>query len=336
MSEGFIVTFETLHLYNYLSYANFASYALLLTLGVKDPFLGEPVDPSQVRARINLINNEIITIINNKRRVGSPRLNKCFSSGSRKKSRLISTPQDYQLRDDDFDRNDVDINTNCFMEFEVKEYTRVFGGRGIELRNFGKTNAAIAKLALLGSELTWVGKVFGGDEVYFLFLDIDPSVRNGVYPRVRDFFRRISNGLADEVSQVAKIIAPAGIILMSLYSAHQDVKEVINNGVIMHLVSNNGDTVFDLTRIMDAMWRLGLAGHINILASNIDPRNTLVIDLLNKVSQAVYETVNTGNLLPVYEYTRYVISAIKDGEIKDDLASSIMNSLTILEGLRWV
>ena len=269
MNESSItITLENLYLYNYLSYANFASYALLLTLGIKDPFLGKPVDPSQVKAGINDINNEIMRIIKNKEeetgekgrkkkrggktknaRIGSNKLNDCFS---RRKEKIITTTQDYFLKEEDFDKT-CTINTYCFMDFEVRELIRVFGGGGDELRKSAKSSLAVAKLALLGSELTWVGKVFGGDEDYLLFLDIDPSIKADVYPKVRDFFRRISRGLADEVSQVAKVVAPAAIVLTSLYNSGQNVKSVIRNGVIIHLVSDNGDTMFDLTRIMDSI-----------------------------------------------------------------------------------
>ena len=60
--------------------------------------------------------------------------------------------------------------------------------------------------------------------------------------------------------------------------------------------------------------------------------------MLNKVSRAVYETVNTGSLLPIYEYTRYAFNKLEDEDVVkslgEDLVDILYKTLYNLEHIR--
>ena len=346
-----VINLGNMHEYMYLSITNFAAYALLLTLGVNAPFEGVPLDVNAIRSKLGDINSEIKMRLDKSKsgRIGSDKLRECASD-------FIKGHGDYLIREEDFGVV-VDLSTNCLMRYEVREFTRVFGGVDEEWINYGGVELPLVKLALLGSAMTYVGKVFSGGRkapVYYLFLDIDPQLKDlrpKVYGRVHGFLASLgssdsegdsNNGKrrkkkkvsTDDVSQVAKIVVPAALVLTSL--GNRDlVKKVLNSGIVMHLVYDEGDAMFDLTRIADTIWRAGLAGHITLLAGAIWGGDKTLLDLLNDVSQAVFEVTNTGNLLPIYRYVRSVTSLVSNGMISGDLGIKLIDSLAPVGGLRW-
>ena len=342
-----VINLENMHEYMHLSITNFAAYALLLTLGVNDPFEERPLNVNVIKSGLEVINNEIRTRVekSKKRKIGSSSLRECAGD-------FIKEPGDYLIREEDLGVI-VDLSTNCLMRFEVREFTRVFGGVDEEWRDFGGVDLSLVKLAILGSDMTYVGKVFGrgrDTSVYYLFLDIDPLLRARVYGRVRGFLaslsssdsdsgsrrkRKKSNGASpDDVSQVARIVVPAALVLTGLGS-RDAVRRALDSGIIMHLVYDEGDAVFDLTRIADTIWRAGLAGHITFLAGAIWSGDKVLVDLLNDATQAVFEATNTGNLLPIYTYVRSVVSLVGSGRVSEDLGGKLIESLRPVGGLRW-
>ena len=346
VSRDLVITLENMHEYMHLSITNFAAYALLLT-NVGNPFEGKPLGVDVVRKGLESINGEVMARISKSGRIGSDSLRECAGD-------FIKGPEDYLIREEDFGVL-VRLSTNCLMRYEAREFVRAFGGGAKEWIRFGSVELPLVKLALLGSAMTYVGRVFGGNHnsVYYLFLDIDPLLRGRVYGRVRGFLASLGGGgdegdggnndggrrkgrkrvvSPDDVSQIAKVVVPAALVLTGL-GGEELVKSALKGGIVMHLVSDTGDAMFDLTRIAETIWRAGLAGHITLLAGAVRSGDKALLELLNDVSQAVFEAANTGDLLPIYRYVRSLVSLVGSGRVSGELGGKLIESLAPVGGL---
>lgn len=353
-----VIDFNNLHRYKHLSYAWFVRYSLILTINPPSDPLEAPISPDIVEEALDDINERIKKLLEAKKSRGK--------KTKKNSSKWKACPPNLSNEDDLLTLSDfkeyVNLTTECFMDFEIKEFVRVFGGGGTEVRTTVRALKAIAKLAKLGRILTSIG----GST--FLFLDIDFALQSRVYGPVLSFMKLINENkpLADKVSYAVRLVAPSAIIIDTLVKERlsEQIKDLINKGVIMHVISDSGDSVIDLTSIVKAIHELRLAGHVSALTSilqhethkedrqqakargrrsdsTLNQSGKTAVDLLNKVSQTVIEYVDSHSLVPIYEYIRYAVTMLEKEEVKRELgmeeADKLLNTLLIIkefQGLR--
>lgn len=338
------INFSNLYEYKHLSYAWFVRYALALTTGIlSDPFEG-PISPEIVKNELNTINEKIEEIVGQRSKK---------SSDSKWKACPLSLTNDDIITSADFE-DYAELNTQCFMGFEFREYIRIFSGRGAKVSDSVRALKAIAKLAKLGRALTFVGKAF-------LFLDIDFTLQRDVYNVVKDFIKFVNNN--EEVNYMARLVGSAAIIIHVLHVKRltNQLKSLLSSGIVMYEVSDSGASMIDLTDIARSIDSFRLASHIyglyelihelsNESSSKSSTKRSRsfksthlttisdLLGLLNKVSEAVIEYVNLRSLFPIYEYARYAITMLEREEIKKELnerINRILDTLYMSEGLRY-
>ncbi|WP_048056935.1 hypothetical protein [Vulcanisaeta moutnovskia] len=315
-----VINFDNLYSYKYLSYSWFVRYALALTINApNDPFEGS-IDPALIKS-----DNTLKTI--------NEKIQELLSHSKKSKVNSVWKPCVNNLTNDDLlDPNDfeayVKINTDCFMNFEFKEYTRVFGGAGEKTGNAVSVPRAIAKLAKLGKALTYTGESY-------LFLDIDFLLQRNVYNLV-NFFVRSINKFKKEISNATKLVGSAALIVDALRKEGLStrIKDLLERGVVMYDVTDSGASMIDLTSIIKHVNNLRLASFIHSLTMLIN--YPIARDLLNKVSEAVITYTNTHSLLPVYEFIRYAITTLGNEEVRKELGDrshDLIHELSMMGGL---
>jgi len=204
---------------------------------------------------------------------------------------------------------DERLNTGHFMDWEVMEHARVFGGRGKEIRESFKAKSYVVGLYLLGKELTRVH----GDT--YLLMEPRPYLRvfslslvgyHEFYNKIRNFVAEYEKERANkekkkEVRATAFLATLAGLVITELRrnkvntcmirevvgfpckgfqididkKGEESKKEEVAGGnvFVLYIVRNDGITPLDLTSLVRDILRLETLFRINwskILASLAD------------------------------------------------------------------
>jgi hypothetical protein len=234
---------------------------------------------------------------------------------------------------------DVNLYTKYFMDWEVKEYTRIFGGRGKLVRKFFRARPYVFGLYLLGRELTSVL----GDDVYLFIephiylIELSLSLNryrefyNSIRDLVREYERRRVNK-EENISETALMATLAGLVINNLHKygvGSRRIRELIGvsgNVLVLYRVDKRGGiTPLDLTNLVMhilELKRMGLSVSRTLadLADRfVNSRRGGVIDLINTVGDAMFKYTITGDLGYIYNMIRTVTTSEDYAEVRDSL-----------------
>jgi len=194
--QAVVIDLDNLARYRYLSFAWFVRMAVAWLVG-RDLF-EDTLD-------LGSINNILTKAIEEAKAL---KLNK------EKRNKIINNLQDSKP-----------INLHVrehFMDWEVKEHTRMFGGRGKEVRKFFKARPYVFGLHLLGRELTRIhGDVYLFIEPHIYLIELSLSLNNyrEFYNSIRDLVREYERRRANKEeknSETAFLTTLAGLIINNL------------------------------------------------------------------------------------------------------------------------
>jgi hypothetical protein len=254
---------------------------------------------------------------------------------------------------------DVELRTEYFMKWEVKEHTRIFGGRGKEVRKFFRARPYVFDLYLLGKELTRVrGDVYLFIEPHIYLIGLSLSLNkyrefyNNIRNLVREYERRRANN-EENISETAFLATLAGLVINNLrrYGVSTCmIRELVGNpckksqtntgkeggenkeegiggnAFVLYRVDNDkGITPLDLTSFVRSILELekmglGVSGALAGLAGRfVSSKRGGVIDLINTVGDAVFKHTITGDLDYIYNMVRTVTTSEDYMEVRDSL-----------------
>jgi hypothetical protein len=240
---------------------------------------------------------------------------------------------------------DVKLSTKYFMDWEVKEHARVFGGRGRKVRESFKVRPYVFGLYLLGRELTRVR----GDtylliephlylDYFSLSLDAFREIYNTIRGLVAEYERERDNNEA-RVSGTAFITTLAGLVINRLRRHKVStclIRELVGDpcrgiesmggkegGVgsafVLYMVSDNNITPLDLTGLVRSILRLerlfgiGVSRTLASLAGDFVRHGrgggNDIISVMNLLGDAVFRYSITGELGYVYNMIRTVTTS---------------------------
>jgi hypothetical protein len=195
--QAVVIDLDNLARYRYLSFAWFVRMAVAWLVG-RDLF-EDTLD-------LGSINNILTKAIEE---------TKALKLNKEKRNKIINNLQDSKP-----------INLHVrehFMDWEVKEHTRMFGGRGKEVRKFFKARPYVFGLHLLGRELTRIhGDVYLFIEPHIYLIELSLSLNNyrefynSIRDLVREYERRRANKEEKNISETAFLTTLAGLIINNL------------------------------------------------------------------------------------------------------------------------
>lgn len=214
-----------------------------------------------------------------------------------------------------------------FMRWEVKEYRRVFGGRGGLVKDCFYAIKYVIGLSMLGREVTKVyGKEYLLIEPYGYLMYLAPTEYREFYNSIRNFVREYERRRANKernISEVAFMTALAGLVINRLRRYGVDsykIRRIIedsSDSLVLYLVGRNGITPLNLTSLVDHILRLewvfglGLSRALAGLARGFagPRRGGDIIDPLNTVGDAVFRYSITGDLGYIYNMIRTITAS---------------------------
>jgi hypothetical protein len=296
-----VIDLNNLVKYKHLSFVWFARMAVAWVAG-QDPFerLTDPINSIIDKA----INETEALKLDEKRRV--------------------------EILDDLKDNKPDNLSANeHFMRWEVKEYRRVFGGRGDNVKDCFYAIKYVIGLSMLGREVTKVyGKEYLLMEPHEYLRYLGPTEYRGFYSTIRDFVREYEKRRANKernINEVAFMTTLAGLVINKLRKYGVDsykIRRIIEDSggsLVLYLVGKNGITPLNLTSLVDHILRLewvfglGLSRALAGLARGFaGPRRGGggdVIDSMNTVGDAVFRYSITGDLGYIYNMIRTVTAS---------------------------
>jgi hypothetical protein len=292
-----VIDLNNLVKYKHLSFVWFARMAIAWVVG-QDPFEGLTAPIEDVLAKA--INEVKALKLDEKRRV--------------------------EILDDLKDNKPDNLNVNeHFMGWEVKEYRRVFGGRGGHVKDCFYAIKYVIGLSMLGRELT---RVLGNE---YLLMEPHEYLRYLALTGYREFYNSIQNfvreyerrGDNEGLSETAFMTALAGLVINKLHKYGVDsykIRKIIEDSggsLVLYLVSKDGITPLNLTNLVDYILRLewvfglGLSRALAGLAGRFvgSRRGSDVIDSMNTVGDAVFRYSITGDLGYIHNMVRTVTAS---------------------------
>jgi len=310
--QAIIIDLDNLARYRYLSFAWFVRMAVAWLVG-QDLF-EKPLDPGT-------INNVLAETVEEA---------KALKLSEKARDEVIKHLQGNE---------DVNLYTEYFMDWEVKEHTRVFGGRGREVREFFKARPYVVGLYLLGMELTRVRNnvyLFIEPHIYLIGLSLSLNKYREFYNNIRNLVReyeRRANNKEKNINETALMATLAGLVVNNLrrYKVGMyRIRELIGVGgnvfVLYRVDKRGGVTPLDLTNLVKHILELervglsvsrtlaGLAGRFVSRKRGGD-----IIDSINTVGDAVFKYTITGDLGYIYNMTRTVTTSEGYAEVRDSL-----------------
>ncbi len=257
---------------------------------------------------------------------------------------------------------DVDLNTEHFMKWEVKEYTRVFGGGGRKVSESFSVRPYVFGLYLLGRGLTRVGGntyLLMEPHSYLRMFSLSLAGFHEFYNRIRNFVaeyerERANKEKKEEVSATAFLATLAGLVIAELRRNKVNtcmIREVVGipckepqidinkkgeetkkeeavggNVFVLYIVRKDGIIPLDLTSLVRDILRLEMVFRINwskILASLAD-------EFINHRRGGVVDAMNlVGDTLYRYSvtgdlgYVYNLIRAVTTSESYTDLRNLV-------------
>jgi hypothetical protein len=214
-----------------------------------------------------------------------------------------------------------------FMRWESKEFMRVFGGGGGNVKDYFCARKYVIGLSMLGRELT---RAYGSEyllmepHAYLRYLGL--AGYRELYSTTRDFVREYERRRAKKernISETAFMTTLAGLIISKLHKygvgsyAIGGLIEAGGGAFALYLVSRGKMVPLDLTRLVKSV--LGLEGLFGLGVSRVlgnlagwfvnRRRGGGIIDSINLVGEAVFKYTVTGDLGYVYNMIRTVATS---------------------------
>lgn len=220
--------------------------------------------------------------------------------------------------------DNLNVNKH-FMGWEFKEFMRVFGGRGDNVKDCFYAIKYVIGLSMLGRELT---RVLGNE---YLLMEPHEYLRYLALTEYREFYNSIQNfvreyerrGDNEGLRETVFMTALAGLVINKLRKYGVDsykIRKIIEDSggsLVLYLVSKDGITPLNLTNLVDHILRLewvfglGLSRALAGLAGRFvgSRRGSDVIDSMNTVGDAVFRYSITGDLGYIYNMVRTVTAS---------------------------
>jgi hypothetical protein len=220
------------------------------------------------------------------------------------------------------------------MRWEVKEYRRVFGGRGGLVKDCFYAIKYVIGLSMLGREVTKVyGKEYLLMEPHGYLRYLTPTEYREFYSTIRDFVRVYEKKRANKernINEVAFMTTLAGLVINKLRKyevGSYRIRRIIEDSgdsLVLYLVGKDGITPLNLTSLVDHILRLewvfglGLSRALAGLARGfVSPRRGGdIIDSMNTVGDAVFRYSITGDLGYIYNMIRTVTASEDYAEVR--------------------
>jgi len=309
--QAIVIDLDNLARYRYLSFVWFVRMAVAWMVG-EDLFV-TPISPGTINDVLAKTVEEI----------------KALKLDKEKRNKIIDNLQGSK---------DINLYTKYFMDWEVKEHTRIFGGRGKEVREFFKARPYVFGLYLLGRELTRVfGDVYLFIEPHIYLIELSLSLNkyrefyNSIRDLVREYERRRANK-EENISETAIMATLAGLVINNLRRYRVGmyrIRELIGVGgnvfVLYRVDKSGGITPLDLTNLVRRIlelerMELGVSRALAGLAGEfVYAKRGGSSDSINTVGDAVFNYTITGDLGYIYNMVRTVTTSEDYAEVRDSL-----------------
>jgi hypothetical protein len=330
--------------FRYLSFVQFVRFAIVYTTG-EDPF-NKPIDnPSPILDEAKRLVNSLMSDVKRRyEKAGNSRLKKAIEAEKEELEEILT-----KLNSDKEEK----LNTSFFMDYEFKEYVRIWGGRGKVVRDVFKTRSYVLGLYELGMYLTRIAR--GGRNDKGAFLLVEPNYYLYYYNKILDLdgFRKFYLTIRDfikyheeiqsqdrnhKLSEAAFLTLLSGLAIDRLFELLRDkhgydqiyaeIMDLVNNGaLVLYRISESGVAPYDLTNLAKVVLKMSVADALADIAKSLQMHHSggkhdvenYVADLANVIGGNIF-TYTTGKDL---RYIYYTVRSIVAGSFDEDMNKAL-------------
>jgi hypothetical protein len=330
--------------FRHLSFVQFVRFAIVYTTG-EDPF-NKPIDnPSPILDEAKRLVNSLMSDVKRRyEKAGNSRLKKAIEAEKEELEEILT-----KLNSDKEEK----LNTSFFMDYEFKEYVRIWGGRGKVVRDVFKTRSYVLGLYELGMYLTRIAR--GGRNDKGAFLLVEPNYYLYYYNKILDLdgFRKFYLTIRDfikyheeiqsqdrnhKLSEAAFLTLLSGLAIDRLFELLRDkhgydqiyveIMDLVNNGaLVLYRISESGVAPYDLTNLAKVVLKMSVADALADIAKSLQMHHSggkhdvenYVADLANVIGGNIF-TYTTGKDL---RYIYYTVRSIVAGSFDEDMNKAL-------------
>ena len=330
--------------FRHLSFAQFVRFAIVYTTG-EDPF-NKPIDnPSPILDEAKRLVNSLMSDVEKRyEKAGNSRLKKAIEAEKEELEEILTKLNSKQ---------EEKLNTSFFMDYEFKEYVRIWGGRGRVVRDVLKARNYVLGLYELGMYLTRIAR--GGRNDKGVFLLVEPNYYLHYYNKILDLdgFRKFYFTIRDfmkyheeiqrqdgdhKLSEAAFLTLLSGLAIDKLFELlrgkhgydqiYSEIMDLVNNGaLVLHRVSESGVTTYDLTNLAKVVLRMRAADALADIARSLQTYHSggrhdvenYVANLANIIGGNIFAYAIGKDLRHIY----YTVRSIVAGSFDEDMNKAL-------------
>ncbi len=339
-SSAVLLDLNNLMEFRHLSFARFVRFAIVYATG-EDPF-NKPIDnPLPILDDVKGLVDSLMSDVEKRyEKVGNSRLKKAVEAEKEELEEIltkISSDQEEKL------------NTSFFMDYEFKEYVRIWGGRGRVVRDILKARSYVLGLYELGMYLTRIAR---GENAFLL---VEPNYYLHYYNKVLDIdgFRKFYLGIRDfmkyheeiqrqggnhKLGETAFLTLLSGLAIDKLFELlrgkhgydqiYSEIMDLVNNGaLVLHRVSESGVTPYDLTNLAKVVLKMRVADALADIAKSLQTYHSggrhdvenYVANLANIIGGNIFAYAIGKDLRHIY----YTVRSIVAGSFDEDMNKAL-------------
>jgi hypothetical protein len=345
-SSAIFLDLNNLMEFRHLSFAQFVRFAIVFAIGKgEDPF-DKPIDnPSAILDNVKGFVDSLISDVEERyKKVNNFRSRKALETEKEELGEILAKINSDQEKA---------LNTEFFMDYEFKEYVRIWGGRGKAVRDILKTRSYMLGLYELGMYLTRIAR--GGRNDKGAFLLVEPSYYLHYYNKVLDvdgfrkFYFTIRNfmryreeiqrqGRDHKLGETAFLTLLSGLAIDKLFELlrgkhgydqiYSEIMDLVNNGaLVLHRVSESGVTPYDLTNLAKVVLRMRAADALADIARSLQTYHSggrhdienYVANLANIIGGNIFAYAIGKDLRHIY----YTVRSIVAGSFDEDMNKAL-------------
>jgi|GEM_PF-2027122 len=348
-SSAIFLDLNNLMEFRHLSFAQFVRFAIVFAIGKgEDPF-DKPIDnPSAILDNVKGFVDSLISDVEERyKKVSNSRSRKALETEKEELKKILAKMNSDQ---------EEALNTEFFMDYEFKEYVRIWGGRGKAVRDILKTRSYMLGLYELGMYLTRIAR--GGRNDKGAFLLVEPSYYLHYYKVLDvDGFRKFYLGIRDfmkyheeiqrqggnhKLGETAFLTLLSGLAIDKLFELlfkllrdkhgydriYDEIMNLINNGaLVLYRVSESGATPYDLTNLAKVVLKMRAADALADIAKSLQTYHSggrhdienYVANLANIVGGNIFAYAISKDLHHIY----YTVRSIAAGSFDEDMNKAL-------------
>jgi len=343
-SSAVCIDLKNLMEFRHLSFAQFVRFAIVYTTG-EDPFNKPIGNPSPILDEAKRLVNSLMSDVKKRyEKANNSRLKKAVEAEKEELEEILTKINSDQ---------EEALNTEFFMDYEFKEYVRIWGGRGKAVRDVLKTRSYMLGLYELGMYLTRIAR--GGRNDKDAFLLVEPSYYLHYYNKVLDIdgFRKFYLGIRDfmkyheeiqrqggnhKLGETAFLTLLSGLAIDKLFELLRDkheydqtygeIMDLVNNGaLVLYRVSESGVTPYDLTNLAKVVLRMRAADALADIARSLQTYHSggrhdvenYVANLANIIGGNIFAYAIGKDLRHIY----YTVRSIVAGSFDEDMNKAL-------------